>query len=81
MKTMCPPGYHHNAFVETHALGHMIYGVQLIMNYKNYKETKPSYQVLRYSEFPVHNELTLCVQWNSIFFQEVRTRCSGPTLH
>ena len=26
MKTMCPPGYHHNGFVETHALGHMIYG-------------------------------------------------------
>ena len=23
MKTMCPPGYHHNGFVETHALGHM----------------------------------------------------------
>ena len=21
MKTMCPPGYHHNAFVESHALG------------------------------------------------------------
>ena len=20
MKTMCPPGYHHNGFVETHAL-------------------------------------------------------------
>ena len=26
MKTMCPPGYHHNGFVTTHALGHMIYG-------------------------------------------------------
>ena len=26
MKTMCPPGYHHNGFVETHALGHMMYG-------------------------------------------------------
>ena len=26
MKTMCPPGYHHNGFVATHALGHMIYG-------------------------------------------------------
>ena len=25
MKTMCPPGYHHNGFVATHALGHMIY--------------------------------------------------------
>ena len=25
MKTMCPPGYHHNNFVATHALGHMMY--------------------------------------------------------
>ena len=24
MKTMCPPGYHNNGFVATHALGHMI---------------------------------------------------------
>ena len=23
MKTMCPPGYHHNDFVATHALGHI----------------------------------------------------------
>ena len=23
---MCPPGYHHNDFVATHALGHMMYG-------------------------------------------------------
>ena len=26
MKTMCPPGYHHNGFMPTHALGHMMYG-------------------------------------------------------
>ena len=26
MKTMCLPGYHHNGFVATHALGHMMYG-------------------------------------------------------
>ena len=26
MKTMYPPGYHHNGFVASHALGHMIYG-------------------------------------------------------
>ena len=25
MKTVCPPGYHHNDFVTTHALGHMMY--------------------------------------------------------
>ena len=23
MKTMCPPGYHHNGFVATHVLGHI----------------------------------------------------------
>ena len=27
MKTMCPPGYHHNGLVATHALGHMMYGM------------------------------------------------------
>ena len=25
MKTMYPPGYHHNGFVATHALGNMVY--------------------------------------------------------
>ena len=32
MKTMCPPGYHHNGFVATHALGHMMYGFELCTN-------------------------------------------------
>ena len=27
MKTVCPPGYHSNGFVATHALGHMMYGL------------------------------------------------------
>ena len=31
MKTMCPPGYHHNGFVATHALGHMMYGYRLLV--------------------------------------------------
>ena len=30
MKTVCPPGYHHNGFVATHALGHM-YGSTLLV--------------------------------------------------
>ena len=29
MKTMCPPSYHHNGFVATHAPGYIIYGVRL----------------------------------------------------
>ena len=31
MKTMCPPGFHHNGFVATHALGHMMYGYTLLV--------------------------------------------------
>ena len=30
MKTMCPPGYHHNGFVATHALGHTMYGSNIV---------------------------------------------------
>ena len=28
---MCPPGYHYNGFMATHALGHMIYGYTLLV--------------------------------------------------
>ena len=31
MKTMCPPGYHHNGFVATHALG-TVHGVPKCMS-------------------------------------------------
>ena len=31
MKTMCSIGYHHNGFVATHALGHMMYGYVLLV--------------------------------------------------
>ena len=31
MKTMCRPSYHHNDFMATHALGHMMYGYTLLV--------------------------------------------------
>ena len=31
MKTMCPPGYHLNGVVATHALGHIMYGYTLLV--------------------------------------------------
>ena len=31
IETMCPPGYYHNGFVVTHALGHMMYGYTLLV--------------------------------------------------
>ena len=30
MKTMCHPGCHHNGFLATYALGHMMYGYTLL---------------------------------------------------
>ena len=34
MKTMCPPGYHHNGFMATHARGHMMYGCTMLFRSK-----------------------------------------------
>ena len=31
MKTMCPPGYHHNGFVATYALEHMMCGYKFLV--------------------------------------------------
>ena len=31
LKIMCPPGYRHNNFVATHALGQMMYGYILLV--------------------------------------------------
>ena len=31
MKTVCPPGYHDNGFMATHAFGHMMYGYTLLV--------------------------------------------------
>ena len=30
MKIMCPPGYHHNGFVVTKALGHIVNNVAIV---------------------------------------------------
>ena len=32
MITMCPRGYHYNAFLVTHALGNMMYGYILLVS-------------------------------------------------
>ena len=36
MKTMCPPGYHHNNFMATRVLGHMMYGLYIRCIYTVY---------------------------------------------
>ena len=40
MKTVCLPGYHHNGFVATHALGHMMYGYTLLVPMKECSTSK-----------------------------------------
>ena len=34
MKTMCYPGYHHNSFVATYVLGHIMYCYTLLVPMK-----------------------------------------------
>ena len=47
MKTMCPPGYHHNGFVATHALGHMMYGSTLHIYYAHLASVRFEHSVCR----------------------------------
>ena len=42
MKIMYPPGYHHNDFVATHALRHMIYSYTLLVPMNQRVLNKPS---------------------------------------
>ena len=52
MKTMCPPGYHHNGFVATHALGHMMYRYIYIYIYiyEKYRRSNAYMMVLFFSK-------------------------------
>ena len=42
MKTMSPPGYHHNGFVATHGFGHVMYGYTLLVLINERVINKPS---------------------------------------
>ena len=69
MKTMCPPGYHHNGFVATHALGRIMYGYTLLvpMNQrvlnKRSKERNISDHLSNHSE---HESFMLTQQQSSV---------------
>ena len=47
MKTMCPPGYHHNGFMATHALGRMVHGCTLLvpMNQRMLKKLSKDHNI------------------------------------
>ena len=42
MKTTCPPGYHHNGFAATDALGLIMYGYTLLVPMNQTVPNKPS---------------------------------------
>ena len=42
MKTIHRNGYHHNGFVATYALGHMMYGSTLLVKINQRELNKPS---------------------------------------
>ena len=41
MKTMCPPGYHHNGFAAIHVLGHVMYGCTFLVPWNQRVLNKP----------------------------------------
>ena len=43
---MCPSGYHHNGFVATNALGHMMYGYILLVPMNQRVLNKPSKSII-----------------------------------
>ena len=45
-KRMCPSGYHHNGFVATNALGHMMYGYILLVPMNQRVLNKPSKSII-----------------------------------
>ena len=59
MKTMCPTGYHHNGFVATHALGHMMYSYTLLvpMNQRVLNKLNEECNVSDYKLFTTHRVL------------------------
>ena len=42
MKLMCPPGYHHNGFMATHALWYMMYSYTLLVPMNQRVLSKPN---------------------------------------
>ena len=72
MKTMCPPSYHHNSFVATHALGQMMYGYTLLVP-KTKESSKKSSATKGCST--THLYYTLCLACSALFGSLVPAMC------
>ena len=59
MKTMYPPGYHHNSFVATNALGHMMYSYTLLvpMNQSVLNKLNKEHNISGHKWFTTHRVL------------------------
>ena len=58
MKTMCPPDYHHNGFVATHALGLMMYDYTLLvpLNIRVFNKLSKEHNIISHKWFTTHTE-------------------------
>ena len=59
MKTMCPPGYYHNGFVATHALGYMMYDYTLLvtMNQRVPNKLSKEHNIIGHKSSTTHRVL------------------------
>ena len=78
MKAMCPPGYHHNDFVATYALGHMMYGYTLTKECSTSQAS--SIVVLFGSWVPTMCNRTSCAQVHELLQSHRGDNWGGGTL-
>ena len=65
MKTICPPSYHYNGFVATHALGHMMYDYTLLVP-MNQRVLKSHRYVYKYV-YKSHRYIYICLIYMYMF--------------
>ena len=61
MKKMCPPGYDHNGFLTTHALGHKMYGYTLLVPMNQRAQISQKQDECNAHAIKLH--ISLCLQY------------------
>ena len=82
MKIMCPPGYHHNGFMETHALEHMMYGYTLLVPMNQRVLSKPSkeHNISSHKWFTTHRVLKSRRSKLGVIYMQSWKQCALPVI-
>ena len=82
VKTMCTPGYHHNGFVATDALGHMMYGYTLLvpLNQRVLNKLSKKLNISGNKWSATHRVLKSHRRQMSLIYMQWRKQCALPVI-